>query len=69
MRKFEPDQFYVVGGEHLNHVVNVAKRLFTEKRLANGDEYRNLAQALERAVEEAFEYPDEGDNGREDTTG
>lgn len=56
MRDFDPHQLYVVEGRLLQRVANVAGRLYTENRLV-GDEYRDLAQALDSAVEGAFELP------------
>lgn len=68
MREFDPDRFYVVEGRYLARVVTVAKRLFTERALKNGDDYRDLAQALESAVDASFEYPDEEIDDQEDTS-
>lgn len=55
MRQYDPEELYVMRGDGLNRIVRVALRLYTEKRL-EGDEYRDLAQALECAVDSACEY-------------
>lgn len=61
MRDFDPHQLYVVEGQLLQRVVSVAKRLYMENRLV-GDEYRDLAQSLDSAVEGAFELQEETDD-------
>jgi len=60
MRDFDPHQLYAVEGHLLQRVASVAGRLYTENRLV-GDEYRDLAHALNSAVEGAFELPEETD--------
>ena len=67
VREFEPDGVYMVEGRFLAHVARVAKRLYTEQRLKNGDEYRDLAQALQGAVDGACPY-EEADDDRENPT-
>lgn len=41
---------YLAFESDLACIEQVAKRLFTEERLKNGDEYRDLAQKLDNAL-------------------
>lgn len=50
--KYNPDKLYVIGGRELNQVVYVAKRLYSEQRLAS-EEYRDLAQRLQPILDDA----------------
>jgi hypothetical protein len=45
----DPSVFLVLEPDLLA-IERVAKRLFTEERLKNGDEYRDLAQTLDNAL-------------------
>lgn len=55
-QRFEPNKTYCLQGEQLNRIWQVAQRLYSEKRLQNGDEYRDLAQSLDSSLNETFDF-------------
>lgn len=55
---FDDGKLYVLDGHALNVLRKVALRLFTENRFKNGDEMRDLAQAMELRIGDAVPWDD-----------
>jgi DNA-binding PadR family transcriptional regulator len=59
---FDNDTLYVLDGVALNTFRKAALRLYTENRFKNGDEMRDLAQAIDYRLGDAIPYKEESDH-------
>jgi hypothetical protein len=50
---FDRNAVYGIYGEYIHRLIFVAKRLYTETRLKDGDEMRDLAQTLQSVIDQA----------------
>jgi len=53
---FDDGKLYVLDGVALNVIRKAALRLYTETRFKNGDEMRDLAQAIDYRLGDAVEF-------------
>lgn len=54
-KRFNNKEWYYIKGEELNKIWKVAQRLYTELKLKDGDEYRDLAQTLDISLNNVIE--------------